>query len=145
MGGGGWLIRIVISVKTLKNNKYFSFHHLNLSFLSPFWLFANLKNCKILIQKFKAAELTVKFLADTDEGMNILSAIGQRQMELRQFLAAGETFLLANRPAESIEVDFFAIFEIFMRNFQALLEAHEWGKAKRVREKKFSFTKFFTL
>lgn len=81
--------------------------------------------------------MTVKFLADADEGMDILSAIGQRQMELRQFLAAGETFLLANRPAESIEVEFFGVFKIFMRNLQALLEAHEWGKAKRVSEKIF--------
>ncbi|KAL3125667.1 hypothetical protein niasHT_009754 [Heterodera trifolii] len=67
----------------------------------------------------KAAEITVKFLADSEDGVDILAKIAQRQMEMGQFLAAGETFLLANKPTESIE---------------ALLEAHEWAKAKRVAE-----------
>uniref|UniRef100_A0A914KFL7 Uncharacterized protein n=1 Tax=Meloidogyne incognita TaxID=6306 RepID=A0A914KFL7_MELIC len=68
----------------------------------------------------KAAELIVKFLADSDEeSMDLLTQVGQRQMALRQFLAAGETFLLADKPVDSIK---------------ALLEGHEWAKAKRVAE-----------
>ena len=62
--------------------------------------------------------MIVKFLADSDEeAMDLLTQVGQRQMALRQFLAAGETFLLADRPVDSVH---------------ALLEGHEWAKAKRV-------------
>ena len=57
-------------------------------------------------------------MADLDEeSMDLLTKVGQRQMALRQFLAAGETFLLADKPVDSIK---------------ALLEGHEWAKAKRV-------------
>lgn len=67
----------------------------------------------------KAAELTVKFLTESDDGIELLLQIAQRQNELGQFLAAGESFLLGNQPAKSV---------------QALLDAHEWAKAKRVAE-----------
>ena len=71
----------------------------------------------LIVQSYyKAGELIVKFLMDA-EADDTLVRIGNKLMEHKSFMQAGEIFLLASLPHQAIE---------------ALIEAREWGKAKRV-------------
>uniref|UniRef100_A0A915DBD7 Intraflagellar transport protein 172 n=1 Tax=Ditylenchus dipsaci TaxID=166011 RepID=A0A915DBD7_9BILA len=73
---------------------------------------------QLMVQAYvKAGELIVKFLMDEPTAPEELVQVATRLTDLREFMAAGELFLLANLPEPAIE---------------ALISANEWTKAKRV-------------
>uniref|UniRef100_A0AC35U6D2 WD_REPEATS_REGION domain-containing protein n=1 Tax=Rhabditophanes sp. KR3021 TaxID=114890 RepID=A0AC35U6D2_9BILA len=64
----------------------------------------------------KAAELTIKFIPGAN-GLVILGEITKTLNQLGLYIDAAEVFLASNRPSEAID---------------ALLQAQEWSKAKRI-------------